>query len=103
MFSGKLTRFIAIGATGIAIAGGAYGIVTATRQQRLGHRDNRHLPRGNIGATRARRRGIQRSVWTGRRGSSRHGRQRVQVELHTLDSGGSEGDGQQGVLNDECH
>ena len=30
MFSGKLTRFIAIGATGIAIAGGAYGIVTAT-------------------------------------------------------------------------
>ena len=30
MFSGKLTRFIAIGATAIAIAGGAYGIVTAT-------------------------------------------------------------------------
>ena len=30
MFSGKLTRFIAIGATGIAIAGGAYGIVIAT-------------------------------------------------------------------------
>jgi hypothetical protein len=30
MFSGKPTRFIAIGATAIAIAGGAYGIVTAT-------------------------------------------------------------------------
>ena len=30
MFSGRLTRFIAIGATAIAIAGGAYGIVTAT-------------------------------------------------------------------------
>jgi len=30
MFSGKLSRFIAIGATAIAIAGGAYGIVTAT-------------------------------------------------------------------------
>jgi hypothetical protein len=29
MFSGKLTRFIAIGAAAIAIAGGAYGIVTA--------------------------------------------------------------------------
>jgi hypothetical protein len=30
MFSRKPTRFIAIGATAIAIAGGAYGIVTAT-------------------------------------------------------------------------
>jgi hypothetical protein len=30
MFSGRLTRFIAIGATAIAIAGGAYGIVSAT-------------------------------------------------------------------------
>jgi hypothetical protein len=30
MFSRKLTKFIAIGATAIAIAGGAYGIVTAT-------------------------------------------------------------------------
>ena len=30
MFSGKLARFIAIGATAIAIAGGAYGILTAT-------------------------------------------------------------------------
>jgi len=30
MFSGRLTRFIAIGATAIAIAGGAYGIVIAT-------------------------------------------------------------------------
>jgi hypothetical protein len=30
MFSAKLIRFIAIGATAIAIAGGAYGIVTAT-------------------------------------------------------------------------
>src|SRR5690348_397993 len=30
MFSGKLSRFIAIGATVIAIAGGVYGIVAAT-------------------------------------------------------------------------
>jgi hypothetical protein len=30
MFSAKLIRFIAIGATAIAVAGGAYGIVTAT-------------------------------------------------------------------------
>jgi hypothetical protein len=30
MFSGRLTRLIAIGATAIAIAGGTYGIVTAT-------------------------------------------------------------------------
>lgn len=30
MFSGRLTRFIAIGAAAIAIGGGAYGIVSAT-------------------------------------------------------------------------
>ena len=30
MFSGRLNRFIAIGVTAIAIAGGAYGIVSAT-------------------------------------------------------------------------
>jgi hypothetical protein len=30
MFSGRLTRLIAIGATAMAIAGGTYGIVTAT-------------------------------------------------------------------------
>src|SRR6266566_89242 len=30
MFSGKLTRFIAIGATAVAIGGGAYGIVNVT-------------------------------------------------------------------------
>jgi hypothetical protein len=36
MFSGRLTRFIAIGATAIAIAGGTYGIVTATANRGLG-------------------------------------------------------------------
>jgi hypothetical protein len=36
MFSGRLTRFIAIGATAIAIAGGAYGIVTATASRGSG-------------------------------------------------------------------
>ena len=56
---------------------------------------------------------IQRSVWTGRRGSIRHGRQRVHVELHTVDISGSEGDRRRGVLYDipegdeldlgECH
>src|ERR1700693_5883081 len=30
MFSRRLTRFIAIGATAVAIGGGAYGIVSAT-------------------------------------------------------------------------
>jgi hypothetical protein len=36
MFSGRLTRFIAIGATAIGIAGGAYGIVTATANRGSG-------------------------------------------------------------------
>ena len=36
MFSGKLNRFIAIGATAIAIAGGTYGIVTATASRGSG-------------------------------------------------------------------
>jgi hypothetical protein len=36
MFSGRLTRFIAIGAMAIAIAGGAYGIVTATASNGTG-------------------------------------------------------------------
>ena len=64
-------------------------------------------------AFRIRRRGIQRSVWTGLRGSIRHGRQRVHVELHTVDISGSEGDRRRGVLYDiperdeldlgECH
>ncbi len=35
MFSGQITRFIAIGAAAIAIAGGAYGIVTATASKRM--------------------------------------------------------------------
>jgi hypothetical protein len=47
-----------------------------------------------------RQRGIQRSVWTGLRGSVRHGRQRVDVELHNDDISGSEGYRQRGVLYD---
>src|SRR2546429_8543367 len=59
------------------------------------------------------RRGIQRSVWTGLRGSIRHGQQRVHVGLHIDDIRGSEGDRRRGVLYDiperddldlsECH
>jgi hypothetical protein len=30
MFSGRVTRFITIGAAAVAIAGGAYGVVSAT-------------------------------------------------------------------------
>jgi len=51
-------------------------------------------------ASRIRRRGIQRSVWTGLRGSIGHGRQRVHVELHNVDISGCEGDRQRGVLYD---
>src|ERR1035441_10473372 len=46
------------------------------------------------------RRGIQRSVWTGRRGIIRHGRQPVHVEIHNDDISGPEGDRQGGVLHD---
>ena len=65
------------------------------------------------GRCRIRQRSIQRSVWTGLRGSIRHDRQHVHVELHNVDISGSEGDRQQGVLYDipegdeldlgECH
>jgi hypothetical protein len=44
--------------------------------------------------------GIQRSVWTGLRGSIRHDRQRVHVELHNLDISGSDGDRRQDVLHE---
>ncbi|HEY4867363.1 MAG TPA: hypothetical protein VIK45_17830 [Candidatus Dormibacteraeota bacterium] len=59
---------------------------------------NSHVPLANSNRQRLRwrsriqRRGIQRSVWTGRRGSGRHGRQRDHVELHDVDINGSEGD-----------
>ena len=43
--------------------------------------------------------GIQRSVWTGRRGSIRHSRQRVQVGLHNDDISGSEGNRRRDVLH----
>jgi hypothetical protein len=61
---------------------------------------NDRVPVGNVRATRAQRRGSQRSVWRGLRGSIRHDRQRVPVELHDVDIGGSEGDRQPGVLYD---
>ena len=59
---------------------------------------NSHVPLGNssrqrLGWPRIRWRGIQRSVWTGRRGSIRHGRQPVHVEIHNDDISGSGGDG----------
>jgi hypothetical protein len=92
MFSRNLTKLLVTGATAFAIGGGTYGIVSATRGPQ---------------------RGIQRSVWTGRRGVVRHGRQRVQVELHNIDFSGSEGDRQEGALYEisegdkfelgECH
>jgi hypothetical protein len=66
-----------------------------------------HVPLGNSHGF------LQRSVWTGRRGSSRHGRQRVHVDLHNVDIDGSEGDRRRGILYDipegdelylgECH
>ena len=66
---------------------------------------NSHVPLSNSSQQRRHRRsqirrGIQRSVWTGRRGSIRHGQQRVDVELHDDDIGRSAGDRQRGVLDD---
>src|SRR5436190_24146214 len=49
---------------------------------------NDHISPGNS-RQRLRRRG-KRSVWTGLRGSIRHGRQRLHVELHHVDVDGSE-------------
>jgi hypothetical protein len=47
-----------------------------------------------------RRRGIERSLWAGRRGSIRHGRQRVQVDLHADDISGPESDGRRDILHE---
>jgi hypothetical protein len=65
-------------------------------------RQSRHVSLGISRATRGRQRprqrpqsrwwGIQRSLWTGLRGSVRHGRQCVQVDLHDDDISRSEGD-----------
>jgi hypothetical protein len=78
-----------------------------------GDRDFRrlcHIPAGNgdvsLGETRAprawprRRRRIQRSVWTGRRGIGRHGQQPVRVELHNIDTSGSESHRQRGIFHE---
>jgi hypothetical protein len=67
---------------------------------------NGYVPLGNSSRqrlrwrSRIRRRGIQRSVWTDLRGSIRHGRQRVHVELHDVDIGGPEGDRRRDVIYD---
>ena len=68
---------------------------------------------GDDSALRIRRRGIQRSVWTGLRGSSGHSRQRVHVELHNVDISGCDRDRRRSALYDipegdepdlgECH
>lgn len=77
-------------------------------ETRQGHRCRRHSNRGRGRLLRHRQRnlqqqlrcsqhgnngerGIQRSVWAGLRGNIRQGRQRVHVELHTVDISGSEG------------
>lgn len=91
MFSRRLTRPIAIGAAALAVAGGAYG---------LRRRGNGHVRLGNISPSRFRQRGIQRSLWTGRRGIFRHRQKRVRVEFHRIDSHWSEGDRQKVVLYD---
>ena len=61
-----------------------------------------HVPLADISCApwARRRRGIQRSVWAGRRRSGRYGRQPVHVGLRDVDVRGSEGDRQRGVHDD---
>jgi hypothetical protein len=54
MFSGRLTRFIAIGAAAVAIAGGAYGIVSATAGSGSGTATTATLPALGGGGSNAR-------------------------------------------------
>ena len=71
------------------------------RGRRLRHRQrNRQQQLSRCQHGTAAEGGIQRSVWTSRRGNYRHGRERVQVDLHRVDIGGSEGDHQQDVLHE---
>jgi hypothetical protein len=76
MFTRLFTRFIVIDATVIVVMTVVAFPVAISAQGMSGSR------------------GIQRSFWAGRRGSSRHGRQRVHIELCSLYSGGSAGDRQ---------
>ena len=89
MFPHKLTRPIAISATAIAIAGGAYGIVSATAGNSSSTATTATSPAPPSGRPAL-----------GRRGSGRNGRQHVHVESHAVDISGAEGDRQQGVLYD---
>jgi hypothetical protein len=73
MFSRRLTRSIAIGATALAIGGGAYGIVSAAASTGSGTAPTATSASGTSGPARARRRGIERSVWTSGWGIFRHG------------------------------
>jgi len=113
MSSGKLTRFIAIGATAIAIAGGAYGILTATAGKGSGTATTATSAAATSGRPALGGRGSNARSGPAAGGNLRHGRQRAHIELHTLDISGPEGDRQDGVLDDisqghnpylgECH
>jgi len=110
MSSRKLTRSIIVGAAAIAVAGGSYGIVSATSSSSPAAAST---STSTAGGSRIRRRRIQRPVRAGRRGIIRHGQQPVHVGLHADDISGPEGDRQGGVLHDlregdepglgECH
>ena len=90
MRSRRLTRLVAGGAATIALAVGAYGIVSATAGKRQARRHAQREPRqgrARPGPGAA----DPRPAGTRRRGSGRHRREPVQVELHDHDADGSEG------------
>ena len=99
MSSRKLTRSIVAGAAAIAVAGGTYGIVSATSSSSPAAASSGPAAASSGFSWQSRIR-IQRPVRTGRRGSSRHGQQRVHVGIHAVDINGSEGDRRRGVLHD---
>ena len=79
MFSRKLTRPLAAAAAAIAIAGGAYGIVGATAGNGSACSTATTPPRQHQPCPAA---GVPTLGPDRPQGDIRHGRQRVQVELH---------------------
>ena len=98
MFSRRLTKYIAIAATAIAIGGRRLRHRRRNRQHQLRHRDDRFVHLGDISATPPRRGRIERSVWAGGGRIIGHGRERVRTELRNFDISRSEGDRQEDVI-----
>ena len=98
MLSRRLTRLIVIGVAAAAIAGGAYGIISATATNGSGTATTASSLGGSTLASPAAR---GPTPAPGRPQGEHSARSRARPRpLHALDHGGSEGDRSRGVVHD---